>query len=175
MDIILMRHGDALQGGADPARPLSEKGMHEAVAAGNFLRSINEIPNVMLHSSLLRSRETAERVEKALGVTGLLRLHYGLKPEDSPREFISEVLMEYAEHVGSDYTAMVVGHEPFMSGLASLLLWRSRCSLTFGTGTLLKAESYDPEKAWNLCFYIQANYLCRLLPGSGVNPRVTCK
>ena len=159
MKIILMRHGNALQGSPDSARPLSEKGTHEAAAAGNFLRSVNEIPNVILHSSLLRSRETAEYVEKALGATGLLRLNTGLKPEDSPRKFLSEALAEFAEYADSDYTIMVVGHEPFISELASFLLWSSRCNLAFDTGTLLKAESCNPEKAWNLCFYVKNEYL----------------
>ena len=166
MKIILMRHGNALHGTSDSARPLSKKGKREAVAAGNFLRSVGGLPDVILHSSLLRSRETAEHVEKALGTTGLLRLHKGLKPEDSPREFLSDALIEFAEYVDSDYRIMVVGHEPFISDLASLLLWRSRCSLPFGTGTLLEVENHSPEKTWNLCFYVQAKYLCKFYPGS---------
>ena len=169
MKIILMRHGNALQTSPDSARPLSGKGVHEAEAAGGFLRSINEIPDVILHSSLLRSRETAEYVEKALGATGLLRLNTGLKPEDSPRKFLSEALVEFAEYADSDYTVMVVGHEPFISELASLLLWNSRCNLTFDTGTLLKAESSNPEKEWDLCFYVKNEYLGGLFPAPDVS------
>ena len=162
----MMRHGNALKGGPDPTRPLSEKGAREADAAGNFLRSVKEIPDVIFHSPLLRSLESAERVEKALKATGLLRRHDELEPEDSPKDFISEVLEEFADRLGADYRIMVVGHEPFISGLASLLLWRSRCDLPFGTGTLLEAESHDPRKAWDLCFYVKAKYLVKLSSGS---------
>jgi phosphohistidine phosphatase len=162
--IILMRHGNASQAASDSKRPLSEKGVNEAVTAGIFLRSINQIPDVILHSPLLRSKQTADLVEKELGGNNLLMLHEGLKPEDSPWEFLSQVLREFDEYVGSDYTIMAVGHEPFMSSLASLLLWNSKCDLPFSTGTLLGASSYSPEKAWDLCFYVKAQYLTSFLP-----------
>jgi phosphohistidine phosphatase len=162
--IILMRHGNAEQAASDSVRPLSKKGVSEAIAAGSFLRSINKIPDVILHSSLLRSKQTAELVEKELKGSDLLKLHEGLKPEDSPWEFLSQMLREFDEYVGSDYTVMAVGHEPFMSSLASLLLWNSKCDLSFSTGTLLEAESDNPEKGWDLCFYVKTPYLTSVLP-----------
>ena len=159
MKIILMRHGNALHGGPDSLRPLSEKGAREAEAAGNFLRSVNEIPDVILHSPLHRSRETAERVEKALRTTGLLRLHEELEPEAPPENFFSKLPAEFAGRTGFDSRIMAIGHEPFISNLASLLLQRS---LPFGTGTLLEAESCEPDSGWDLCFYVKAKYLVRL-------------
>jgi len=163
MKMILMRHGNAIKGSPDPARPLSKKGVREAEAAGTFLRSIGELPDIILHSTLVRSRETAEHVEKALKAEGLLRERRDLKPDDSPKEFLSGVLAEYDEYVGSDYKIMVVGHDPFISDLASLLLWRSQCDLPFGTGTLLMAEGFDQRAAWDLCFYVRAKFLVNLI------------
>ena len=58
-----MRHGDALKSGSDLNRPLSEKGVSEGEAAGEFLRFVGEFPDLILHSTLLRSKQTAERVE----------------------------------------------------------------------------------------------------------------
>ena len=75
---------------------------------------------------------------------------------------LSETLKEFYEYAGSDYTIMVVGHEPFMSDLAFFVLKRS---FTFDTGTLLEMSSYNPEKAWDLCFYVQARHLSRLFSG----------
>ena len=159
MKIILMRHGNALSSEINPARPLSEIGVSEAKAAGAFLHSIEEVPDVILHSTLLRSRETAEHVEKELKAEGLLRERRDLKPGDSPKDFLSDILAEFGRYLGSDYRIMVVGHDPFISDLASLILWRSRCDLAFGTGTLLEAESFGKETTWTLCFYVKAKYL----------------
>ena len=162
MKIILMRHGNAVPSGGDGTRPLSEKGRCEASAAGNFLRSINEIPDVILHSKLLRSQETAQRVEDVLGKTKLLRLHHGLKPDDSVNYFHSELLREMFNQENSNHTVMIVGHEPFMSALASLLVLRSPVRLTFNTGTILEVKCSRPENAWDICFFIHAEYLIRL-------------
>ena len=162
MKIILMRHGSAVPSGNDGARPISEKGVQEAEAAGNFLRAINEIPDVILHSQLFRSRETAERIEDALGKTHLLRLHHGLKPDDSAKYFRAEVLTELFSEKDNNYSVMVVGHEPFMSTLASLLVLRSPVGLTFKTGTMLEAKCSNPKNAWDFCFYVHAEYLLRL-------------
>ena len=157
-----MRHGNAVPSGSDGTRPLSEKGRCEATAAGNFLRSIKEIPDIILHSKLLRSQETAQRVEDALGKTKLLRLHHGLKPDDSISYFHSELLTDIFTKQDSNYTVMVVGHEPFMSSLASLLVLGSHVGLTFNTGTILEAKCSSPESGWDLCFFVHAKYLIRL-------------
>ena len=153
--MILMRHGDALKGDSDPVRALSKKGIGEGEAAGAFLRSIGEFPDIILHSTLLRSIQTAERVEAELGANGLLRERRDLKPEDSEKKFLSDVLTEYEEYTGSNYTIMVVGHNPFISDLAALLGY----ALPFTTGTLFAAESFMPEKMWDICFYVKARHL----------------
>ena len=68
-----MRHGNALAGDPDHVRELSDRGVREAKAAGEFLRSIDEVPDVILHSTLRRSRETAEYVEAVFKAEGLLQ------------------------------------------------------------------------------------------------------
>jgi len=158
MKIILMRHGNALSGSPDAARRLSKQGVDEATASGNFLRSIGEFPQIILHSGLRRSLETAEYVEKALGVSGVLRLHGGLKPNDSPGDFYSDIQTAFCEYDCLDGSIMIVGHEPFMSELAALIM---KHALTFGTGTLLMAERNQHEYTWYLRFYVQAKYLVK--------------
>ena len=155
MRMILMRHGDALKGEFDAKRALSKKGKSEGDAAGVFLRSIGEFPDVILHSTLLRSKQTAEHVEAALEKNGLLQERKDLKPEDSPKDFLSGVLTEFDKYVGSHYTIMVVGHNPFISDLAALL----GHALPFTTGTLLEAEGFAIREKWELCFYIKARFL----------------
>ena len=162
MKIILMRHGNAVSGGSDGTRPLSEKGRYEAEAAGNFLLAIREIPDVIFHSKLFRSMETAQLVEDAIGKTGLLSLHHGIKPEDSALYFRSELLTEIFDKKDPNYSVMVVGHEPFMSTLASLLVLRSPVGLTFSTGTMLQAKCFNIERDWDFCFYVHSEYLLRL-------------
>ncbi|MDL2264694.1 histidine phosphatase family protein, partial [Synergistaceae bacterium OttesenSCG-928-I11] len=68
MKLCLMRHGDAVGGFDDAARPLSAQGLLEAENAGRFLARIREVPDVICHSPLLRSRQTAEVVARVLGL-----------------------------------------------------------------------------------------------------------
>jgi phosphohistidine phosphatase len=158
-----MRHGNALNAASDKGRSLSPLGRREAKVAGEFLYSFGEIPNVILHSPLLRSKQTGLVVEKEVYGGKILRLYQGIEPEDSPQRFMDNLLNDFAEEIGTDFKVMVVSHEPFISSLASLILWNSRCDISFDTGTLLGAESDNPKNGWRLNFYINAEQLMRII------------
>jgi phosphohistidine phosphatase SixA len=68
MKLLLMRHGDAVA--AENERPLTEQGRKESARAGEFLYKINEIPDIILHSGITRSRQIAEGVAAAAGFRG---------------------------------------------------------------------------------------------------------
>ena len=64
----LLRHADAADGAPDDERPLTDKGIAQAEAAGRALLSLGENVDICLTSPKLRSVQTAERVCERLGV-----------------------------------------------------------------------------------------------------------
>lgn len=115
MRLYLMRHAHALSEEEDAKRPLSDKGLAAAVRVAEFVAPMLEDIGGILHSPLPRSRETAVILAKALGKPRLLREVKGIEPEDDPDEFLS-VLQ------GRSAPLVVVGHEPHLGRLVSLLL-----------------------------------------------------
>jgi phosphohistidine phosphatase len=156
--IYLMRHGDASSGVSDSIRPLSEQGVLEAEAAGRYLRKTGEMPDLIMHSTLFRSRRTAELARTAAGLDVPLRESENLAPEDSTEKFISEMVSEF---VKTDKKILVVGHNPFISDLASLLLTRSKSALPikFTTGSIFGADSISVGKLWTLRFYVPSKQM----------------
>lgn len=57
MKIYIIRHGDALSTGE---HPLSERGVRESRQTAQFLKRLGARPDWILHSPLLRARQTAE-------------------------------------------------------------------------------------------------------------------
>jgi phosphohistidine phosphatase len=114
--IFLMRHADAVSDEVDPARPLSQKGREQVARVCSALRGNPAFnPAEIMHSSLVRSRETAELLAKGLKLAAPLVRTDGIEPDDDPAG-IAAVL----ESSGADVA--VVGHEPSLGVLASLLV-----------------------------------------------------
>lgn len=116
MLVYLIRHAHAVDASEDPARPLSGRGREQVRALGaSFKRSGVFQPAEIWHSPLVRSRETAERLVKRLRLTVPLTQVAGLEPEDDPRATAPRI------H-GASGPLAIVGHEPHLSALASLLI-----------------------------------------------------
>lgn len=64
----LLRHAEAADGAPDDQRPLTEKGIVQAEAAGRALLALGESIDVCLTSPKLRAVQTAERVCEALAI-----------------------------------------------------------------------------------------------------------
>jgi phosphohistidine phosphatase len=64
----LLRHAEAADGEPDDQRPLTEKGLAQADAAGRALRNLGENVDICLTSPKLRALQTAERACEILGV-----------------------------------------------------------------------------------------------------------
>ena len=114
--IFLMRHADAVSEEVDPARPLSKRGREQVARVCAALRG-NPVfkPAEIMHSSLVRSRETAELLAAGLKLAAPLVRTDGIEPDDDPAR-IAAVL----ESFGADVA--VVGHEPHLGALASLMV-----------------------------------------------------
>jgi phosphohistidine phosphatase len=114
--IHLIRHADAVSEEEDPARPLSVKGRGQVDRLCAILRKDHAFrPAEIWHSPLLRSLETAKLLAKGLGLAAPLVLAPGLKPEDDPQKIASALGAEARD-------IAVVGHEPHLGHLASLMV-----------------------------------------------------
>lgn len=117
MHLYLVRHAHAVDGADDAERPLSGKGLAQIRDVGRLLRTAEAVDMQQVwHSPLLRAQDTAVRLVKTLQVEVELLCVNGLRPGDEP-ELIARRLRNAGKPV------MVVGHEPHLSALASLLVF----------------------------------------------------
>jgi phosphohistidine phosphatase len=114
--IYLMRHADAVSDEVDPLRPLSARGREQVARVCATLEKKEKFePSEIWHSSLVRSRETAGLLAQGLKLEAPLVLKRGIEPEDDPAKIAAE-LDSAAGNVA------VVGHEPHLGVLASLMV-----------------------------------------------------
>lgn len=116
MHVYLIRHAHAEDGKNDAARPLSAKGRAQIRRIGRLLREAKAIEATEFwHSPLVRSRDTAALLARQLKNPNPLVEVSGLKHEDDPT--IMACKLGDARH-----PVAVVGHEPHLSALASLMV-----------------------------------------------------
>lgn len=114
--IYLMRHADAVSDEVNAARPLSQKGRDQVGRVCAALAKCGGVkPAEVWHSSLERSRETAELLARGLGLPAPLVLTAGLEPEDDPARIAVTLRSKKGD-------LAVVGHEPHLGVLASLMV-----------------------------------------------------
>ena len=101
--IWFLRHGDAADGADDFARPLTEKGERQSVAAGGALSKLGVTIDACLVSPRVRARETARLACDALG------LEPEIAEELQGGDFDPEALAAGRGNV------LLVGHEPDFS------------------------------------------------------------
>ena len=116
MHLYLIRHAHALDGDDDARRPLSAKGRKQVRALGRFLRDARAFEAAEIwHSPLRRSGETAALLAKRLKSKVRLVEVSGLRPADAADSLLGKLN-------GLRHPVAVVGHEPHLSALASLLV-----------------------------------------------------
>jgi phosphohistidine phosphatase len=116
MHLYLIRHAHALDGDVDAVRPLSPKGRKQVRTLGRLLRETGTFEAAEIwHSPLHRAIETATLLAARLKSKARLVETSGLRPEASADSILKK-LNELQRPVA------VVGHEPHLSALASLLV-----------------------------------------------------
>ncbi len=116
MELYLIRHAHAVDGEDDARRPLSSRGRKQIRALTEFLASSGALnPAEIWHSPLDRSRETAQLLVDGLELDAKLIEAPGLEPGDDPAD-IAARLKKVREPLA------IVGHEPHLSTLATLLV-----------------------------------------------------
>ena len=112
----LIRHAHAVEAAQDTVRPLSKRGRRQIRSLARLLGASDALrPDQIWHSPLVRSRQTAELLVRRLGLDAPLISMAGLMPDDAPPA-IARRLKALRCNVA------VVGHEPHLSALASLLV-----------------------------------------------------
>ena len=114
MNFYLVRHGDALSAAENPQRPLSSDGRRHVERTARLALERSVHVSAIYHSGILRAKETAEILAKQMSITTVAE-HSGLLPEDDPA-------VVKAELDAADDSILLVGHLPFMSRLAGLLI-----------------------------------------------------
>ncbi len=111
LSLYVLRHAKAERDGFadDHERPLRKRGRKAARAIGRFLTRIGEVPELVLASSAVRARETAELALAAGHWETRLELQDGIY-EASPA-----TLSRIAAAVTGAERVLVVGHQPALS------------------------------------------------------------
>jgi phosphohistidine phosphatase len=126
MEILLIRHAIALPRDLarwpdDGERPLSPDGMSRGRRAAQGLKRLVPTPPRVLVSPLLRTRQTAELLQKHAEWPAAL-VCPELAPEKAPRAKAPRALLTRLRQEEEELVALV-GHEPRLSELIALSLW----------------------------------------------------
>jgi phosphohistidine phosphatase len=123
MDIYLLRHGLAMDREdpkcpPDPDRPLIARGVAKTKKVGRFLRKLGIEFDVVLSSPWLRAFQTAKILCREIRHEKRFQISEFLIPGQDPEE-----LVQMLHQAGREKrNVLLVGHEPGLSILASLLL-----------------------------------------------------
>ncbi|MEO0511954.1 MAG: histidine phosphatase family protein [Planctomycetota bacterium] len=136
----VIRHGKAerdSETGRDFDRPLAARGERQAAWLGSLLAGFSPRPGRVLTSPAVRTRQTAERIALALHT----------EPEPAAWLSLETTLSAAAERVSMlEGPAVLVGHEPTVSGIIELLVTGSpvRSGLTIRTGECVSLSQTGP-------------------------------
>jgi phosphohistidine phosphatase len=116
MKLYLIQHAEAMRKEEDPDRPLTEQGRSDAQAVGAFLASKDLVQlDAIFHSGKTRAQQTAELFGASLRPEKGVKVGESLRALDDPASW-AERLRD------SEGEIMLVGHLPYMSKIAALLL-----------------------------------------------------
>ena len=114
--LLILRHAKSSWrelGLSDHDRPLNKRGKRDAPRIGSLLSREDLLPDLIISSTAVRARKTAQLVMEASGYDGELRLEGDLYAAE-PQAYV-DILQALPDEIGR---VMVVGHNP---GLEELL------------------------------------------------------
>ncbi|KQV81656.1 histidine phosphatase family protein [Rhizobium sp. Root1220] len=152
--IYLLRHADAAWAGPgqrDFDRPLNQKGYDDAEIIADSAADKGYRPDLVLSSTAVRCRDTANAVRRAMGETVDMRFVdelYNASP-DTYLEIID------SQDVGS---VMLVGHNPTMEQTLEALIGHEAVSRAlpngFPTAGLAIIDFDGPARGWRLVDFL---------------------
>ena len=160
MTLFLMRHAHAVSEYEDVSRPLSPHGHAQVKIVGEHFEDRGLIDATKIwHSPLERARETAELFIRYANLEGFCREVEGLEPFDDVRGVARRLS-------GFNYPLMIVGHEPHLGRLVSLLVSGTvdHEIIQFKKGgvcCLKRIETRSQARLWSLHWYLTPGLLLR--------------
>ena len=123
MDLYILRHAIAVERGTpgyknDFDRPLTSEGEQKLRRIAKAMRRMKLSFDLILSSPYVRARQTAELAARVLSQEKRLQFRDSLGSDAEPREFLAEskALKPLPDSL------LIVGHEPYLSTLVSLLV-----------------------------------------------------
>jgi len=115
MRLYLVQHAKAASKEVDSQRPLTDEGRRDVQKVAAFIKPLNLGVDFLWHSGKTRAAQTAEALAEVVEVRTETAPRDGLAPND-------DVAAMKDELASGRHDVMIVGHLPFLSKLASLLL-----------------------------------------------------
>jgi phosphohistidine phosphatase len=113
--LYLVQHAKAAPKEVDPQKSLTEEGLRDIQKVAEFIKPLNICVDYLWHSGKKRAVQTAEALAKVIKINKTLTEHKSLGPTDDVTTLKTEL-----SYLASD--TIIVGHQPFLGKLASLLL-----------------------------------------------------
>jgi phosphohistidine phosphatase len=150
MDLYILRHGIAVEPGSpgyarDADRPLTPEGERKLRQVAQAMEALGLAFDLILSSPYVRARQTAESVAGTLKARKRVELADSLTPGGSTKKLV-ELLNRLQP---APESVLLVGHEPYLSGLISLLVsGKEGLTVTMKKGGLCKlsTESLQPGR-----------------------------
>jgi phosphohistidine phosphatase len=160
--LVVVRHAEAGWGGSgsDFQRPLTQRGLEQALRLGQQLAAVGWHPQAVVHSAALRTTQTWRRMAEALEGTPRVVVSQALYHE-GPAAYLRAA----ASCGGQAGTVLLVGHNPVVGELVELLTSQP---VRFGTAhaALLEYRSDEAWPGWELGLAVPLGLrLARVLTG----------
>lgn len=144
MKLYLVQHAKAASKDIDPERALTDEGRQDIQKVAAFIEVLNFEVDFLWHSGKTRAAQTAETLAEVVKVRTQITARDGLAPNNDVAAIRDELI--FGEH-----DVMIVGHLPFLSKLASLLLTgnESTGTVAFQQGGIV-AFDQSAEGQWQI-------------------------
>ncbi|GAB3465489.1 phosphohistidine phosphatase SixA [Massilia terrae] len=139
MELILWRHADAEEGSPDRLRELTALGHKQAGQLADWLNVRLPEHCRILASPATRAQQTVDKLERDYDVLETIG------PAADPL-----AVLKAAAWPDAGQAVLVVGHQPTLGRLASLLLLGRQVDLDFARGAVWWFEQRDPADAYTL-------------------------
>jgi phosphohistidine phosphatase len=146
--VYLVQHGQSKSEEEDPQRRLTSQGIDEVQKIADFLRPLELRLDAVWHSDKARAQQTAELLAPAVSARDRVVQREGLGPKDQVAP-----TKQALEEAGGE--VMIVGHLPFLSNLAALMITGSEANeiVRFQFGCVVCIER-DEHGKWKVAWMI---------------------
>ncbi|MHC4737453.1 MAG: phosphohistidine phosphatase SixA [Planctomycetota bacterium] len=153
MKLYLVQHAKAASKQADRERGLTEGGRREVQKISEFVKPLNICVDYLWDSGKKRSVQTAEILAEVVKINETHTTREGLEPND-------DVTLLKDELASIQRDVMIVGHLPFLSKLASLLLsgCESSDTVALRQGGIVCLNCSEPDQ-WQIDWMVTPELL----------------